>query len=175
MNTLIKLLISLSSLVLTTYADLSKAEELNLPGFIGRIIKIDGPYIYNGDGVPVIGWIVAHLEQDKVSFLLCSNKLVQVDGKSLKATQAKCPSGDRIITPWSYEATTNTLNVVMGQSGFRPVSANSEDKKMGETIEVKRLPASYQASIQNKKADDWAAITFKAQGKLLLGVVAQPK
>jgi hypothetical protein len=151
--------------------DLARAEELNLTALKWDVLKIDGPYYYDSDGVPLLGWIVARLPDDNVQFLLCSNKVVKISSKSLKAANEKCAKKQRLITPWAYDSLANKIVSVakIDNGGSIEVIAHSQNTPK---IGLMSLPTSYQDSIVKAKTGDWVAITFTAaSGKKSLGIV----
>jgi hypothetical protein len=128
---------------------------------------IEGPYSYVGDGVPVLGWIVARLPDEMVEFLLCNGSTKQVSQKLLKTSSGKCLQERRQIGPWVKDRNGNKIVTV----GFPPPA----DKNGPREINVNALSPAHQMLISKAKSDDWVALTFSGpDGTKFLGIVEPP-
>jgi hypothetical protein len=133
------------------------AQEITIAD-VGKIYKLDGFYVYNPDGVPLIGIVTRTApKNDHVMFTSCSNTTVPVDFNKLKLSNVPCPDQhpDPNHGPW----TTASKRVV---PIFRIDSANGTFmvKSEDQTIDLSSLPTSYKDPISKAKSGEWVGYTF---------------
>jgi hypothetical protein len=137
-----------------------------------RIVTIEGPYTYDFDGAPVLGWITARLDNDRVSFLMCSQKTAELEFKLLRKTSGECPKGPRVPTPW-YVFQDKLLPTVMTEfkKGWTHYLALNAVRIEG--TDVGTLPANFQAVLRTAKPGEAAAMSFISEkGDVVLGIVS---
>jgi hypothetical protein len=103
--------LTLSTTVLTimiaTFGGVGHAQEVTIAD-VGKIYKLDGFYVYNPDGVPLIGIVTRTApKSDRVMFTSCSNTTVPVEFNKLKPSSVPCPEDNqpgRDRGPWTEVA-----------------------------------------------------------------------
>jgi len=183
--------------VLCQSGDAAKAQAADNPSrdTVGlRIVEIDGPYTYDADGVPILGWIVERLTATKVKFRMCSERTAEIDLSLLKKTEGHCARDRRGPIPWfaldgkivpSMTATPSSVKSLAEQhveSRLRSAEISAlhrgfiDENKVEEfaqrlAIRIDLLPAPYRHRLVSAPSSTTVAVSFKDENGWTLGIL----
>ncbi len=152
--------------------DASSAADARVNG--APLVILDGVYQYNSGGVPLFGYIVERKNNNEdVNFLVCATgHTIVVKQKDLAHVDSECskPSGNQ-KNLWATWSVSSGNLVVTGISGLNAKDAGSM-KALLKDVEVNKLPDPYKSVVENRKTQEWAAVSFESEkGEVLFGVI----
>jgi hypothetical protein len=153
--------------ILALPASSNAQDVVKILNYTAALTQIDGFYIYKLDGSPVLGIIIARLDEPQVKFRTCQGDIIDISSKDLAPSLAKCspenPRKNRI------------LPLVVDGDKLVPKKEFTRNTDFAawanEKVDIGKLPASYQATLSKLKSGEWAALVYESdKGKKEFGV-----
>lgn len=120
---------------------------------------IEGPFSYNRDGVPLIGWVVENLSNGYATLQLCNSERKKVLVSYLARTERQCPTGGK----------TGPFPIVVGPGGKLFAQEANTTQLTGITIDS--LPGQYRAALGAAQTGETVGVLYRApDGKLTAGI-----
>jgi hypothetical protein len=131
-----------------------------------KVYRAEGYYEYNSDGVPLIGIIATRMDNNRVKFVTCNNRSLELDFNRLKLSKARCPAERRHPGIWSVDANKIAPVFKVGNNPT-PMKVRFDGK-----IHQIGLPDSYKGPVSIARPDGLIGYAFKdSDGKKSLMIL----